>query len=87
MLAKVLAVLVGGVTAALLFPIGGVSGCPGGPTGDDCVSWSDSVLVRYPGENGAVGMAIALVAGIAAALLVYFLTHRLVGQRRTSSES
>jgi hypothetical protein len=80
-MAKVLAVLVGVVTAALLFPTGGVTGCSDGPTGGECVSWSESVLVRYPGENGAIGMAIAIVAGIAAALVVYFLAQRLIGQR------
>ena len=66
MMAKVLALLVGIVTAALLFPIGGVTGCSDGTGGGRCVSWSDSVLVRYPGENGAIGMAIALGAGLAA---------------------
>jgi hypothetical protein len=84
---KVLAALVGVVTAALLFPTGGVTGCSGGPTGRECISWSESVLVRYPGENGAVGMAIALVAGIAAALLVYFLAQWLARRRGTSNET
>ena len=65
--------LAGLVTAALLFPTGGVTGCAGGRDGGDCTSFSTSVLVNYPGENGAIGMVIALAAGLAVGFAVYFL--------------
>ena len=70
-------ILVGVIVAALLFPTGGGSGCGDTTTGGECESWSDSVLVRYSGENGAVGMGIALATGLAAALLVYLLIRLL----------
>jgi hypothetical protein len=84
-MAKALAVLVGIVTTALLFPFGGTGQCTDTPAGGECIEWSDSILVRYMGENGAVGMLMALVAGIATALVVYFLVRRLIRQRRASS--
>jgi hypothetical protein len=74
-------ILVGIVVAALLFPTGGGSGCSDGTAVGECESWSDSILVPYGGENGAVGMGIALAAGVAAALLVALMI-RLLSTRR-----
>jgi hypothetical protein len=79
---RLAAALVGIVTAALLFPTGGASGCADGTGGGTCESWSDSILVRYPGENGAVGMGIAFGAGVAAAVLVYLIGQRLLPRKR-----
>ncbi len=31
--------------------------------------------MRYPGENGAVGMGIALGAGVVAAVLIYLIAQ------------
>ena len=76
------AVLAGIATTALLFPTRGVTGCPGGTGNGGCESWSESILVRYSGENGAVGMAIALAAGGAVAFVVYFLASRLGDRKR-----
>jgi hypothetical protein len=77
---KLVAGIAGLVTAALLFPTGGVTGCPGGGYDADCVSYSKSVLVRYPGENGAIGMGVAIAAGLAVVLLVYFVAERLISR-------
>ncbi len=65
----------------LLFPTRGVTGCPDGSQGGDCSSWEVSILVRYPGENGAVGMGIAVATGLATGLIVYFLLHRMFTRR------
>ena len=73
---KMLSGVVGLIVMALLFPHGGVTGCPGGTQGR-CISHSVSMLVRYPGDNGAVGMIIALVAAIVAALVTYYVVRRL----------
>ncbi len=75
------AVLIGLVTMALFFPTGGVSGCPGGGDGD-CEDYATSILVRYPGENDAIGIGIAVGAGTAAGVLVYFVLAWL-GRRRS----
>jgi hypothetical protein len=72
---KIIAVLVGLVMTAVLFPTGSVSGCPAG-AGEGCKARSTSLLVDYSGENGAVGMGIAILAGIAVGLLVYYLLAR-----------
>ena len=79
---KLVAVLAGIVTMALLFPTGGTTGCADGLAGEGCESWSDSILVRYPGENGAVGMGIAVVAGVVVAALVFLLAQRLFPSKR-----
>ena len=71
-------ILVGVVVAALLFPTGGGSGFSDGTAGGECESWSDCILVRYSGENGAVGMGIALAAGVAAALSVALMIRLLL---------
>ena len=71
-------ILVGVVVAALLFPTGGGSGLSDGTAGGECESWSDCILVRYSGENGAVGMGIALAAGVAAALSVALMIRLLL---------
>jgi hypothetical protein len=81
-MSKLVAVLAGLVTTALLFPTGGTSACADGTGGGTCESWSDSILVRYPGENGAVGMGIALVAGVVLAVLVYLLAEKLLARKR-----
>jgi hypothetical protein len=73
--------MVGLASTALLFPTSGVTGCSSGPEGGECTSWSESVLVRYPGENGAIGMGIAVIVGFSATLLVYFLLGRMVRSR------
>ena len=62
---------------ALLFPTGGTTGCADRTGRGRCDSWSDSILVRYPGENGAVGMGIAVVTGVVVAVLVFLLAQRL----------
>jgi len=49
-----------------------------GTAGGECESWSDCILVRYSGENGAVGMGIALAAGVAAALSVALMIRLLL---------
>jgi nucleoside permease NupC len=72
---KLAAVLLGIVVAALLFPTGSVTGCPEGA--EDCESRSTSVLVDYAGENGAIGMAIAIGVGIVVALVAYAILTRL----------
>jgi tetrahydromethanopterin S-methyltransferase subunit F len=83
MRAKIVSVAIGLVVMALLFPTGGMSQCEVTTGGGECLSWSDSVLVRYSGENGAVGMAIALVAGIVTAGIVFWLL-RVLAHRQTS---
>jgi hypothetical protein len=75
---KLVAVLAGLVTAALLFPTSGTSGCAAGTGGGTCESWSNSILVRYPGENGAVGMGLALAAGVVVAVLVHLIAEKLL---------
>jgi hypothetical protein len=82
---RLIAAVVGIVTAALLFPTGGTTGCADGTGGGTCESWSDSILVRYPGENGAVGMGIALGAGVVAAVLIYLIAQRVLSTMRSSS--
>jgi hypothetical protein len=77
-----IAVLAGITTTALLFPTRGETGCPGGNGHGGCESWSESLLLRYRGENGAVGMAIALAAGGEVAFVVYFLAGRLGDRKR-----
>jgi hypothetical protein len=76
---KLVAVLAGLVTAALLFPTSGTSGCAAGTGGGE--SWSNSILVRYPGENGAVGMGLALAAGVVVAVLVYLIAEKLLPRK------
>jgi hypothetical protein len=78
---KLVAALVGIVTTVLLFPTGGTTGCADGTGGGTCESWSDSILVRYPGENGAVGMGVALGAGLVAAVLAYLIAQRLLPRK------
>ncbi len=78
---KLAAALVGIVTIALLFPTGGTTGCADGTGGGTCESWSDSILVRYPGENGAIGMGIALGAGLLAAVLLYQIAQRFLPRK------
>jgi len=75
---KLAAALVGIVTTVLLFPTSGTTGCSDGAGGGRCESWSDSILVRYPGENGAAGMGIALGAGVVATVLFYLIAKRLL---------
>ena len=79
---KLVAGLVGIVTTALFFPTGGTTGCSDGSGGGGCESWSDSILVRYPGEDGAVGMGIALGAGVVAAVLIYLIAQHLLPRKR-----
>jgi ABC-type antimicrobial peptide transport system permease subunit len=74
---KLVGLLVGIVTIVLLFPIGGTTGCADGTSGGRCESWSDSIPVRYPTDNGAVGMGIAVGAGVLVAMLVYLIAQRL----------
>jgi hypothetical protein len=81
---KVVAGLIGLVVTLPLFPFGGVTGCSDGASEGSCTSWSESILVRYRGENGAVGMGIAITVGVAIALLAYFLSERLARRRRAS---
>ncbi len=81
-MSRFIAAVVGIVTTALLFPTGGASGCADGTGGGTCESWADSFLVRYPGENGAVGMGIALAAGVATAVLAYLVVQRLLPPKR-----
>jgi ABC-type uncharacterized transport system permease subunit len=81
---RVVAGLVGLVATLLLFPFGGVVQCSDGIEGGTCTSWSESILVRYSGGNGAVGMGIALTVGVVIALFVYFLSQRLARRRRAS---
>ena len=83
---RIFSTVVGIIVAALLFPTGGGSGCGDTTSGGECESWSDSVLVRYSGENGAVGMGIALAAGLAAALLVYLLVRLMSTRSGKQSE-
>ena len=65
---KALVVGIAGLgTAALLFPTHSVTGCNG-----DCETRNISVLVEYPGENGAIGMGIALVLGFLVAVCVFY---------------
>ena len=66
------------VEKAINFPTGGGSGFSDGTAGGECESWSDCILVRYSGENGAVGMGIALAAGVAAALSVALMIRLLL---------
>jgi len=75
---KLVAALAGLATTALLFPTSGTSACSDGTGGGTCESWSNSILVRYPGENGAVGMGIALATGLALAVLVYLSLQKLL---------
>jgi hypothetical protein len=78
---KLVAALAGLVTTALLFPIGGTSGCAAGTDAGTCESWSDSIIVRYPGENGTVGMGVALAAGMVLAILVYLIAKKLLPRK------
>lgn len=86
MRAKLVAAVIGLFVMALFFPTGGTSQCADTTGGGKCESWSDSVLVRYSGENGAVGMVIALMAGIVAAGIVFWLLH-VLSQRESSRRS
>ena len=75
-------ILVGVVVTGLLFPTGGGSRCSDGTAGGECESWSDSILVRYSGENGAVGMGVALAAGVTTALFVALMIRMLSTRRK-----
>lgn len=74
---KLSASLLGLITLVLLFPIGGTTQCTEYETGGECISWSDSILMRYEGDNGTVGMGVALAAAVLVWLVVYFVGRSL----------
>lgn len=63
-----LALMIGAATTALLFPTHSVTGCNG-----DCETRNISVLVEYPGENGAIGMGVAVAAGLLVGAVVFYI--------------
>ena len=83
--ADLASITLGLVTAAVLFPTHGVAGCASGSDGGDCESYSVSVLVRYEGDNGAVGMATSVAVGIAVGGLTYLFLGWLTTRNATSA--
>lgn len=79
---RLLAVAVGVLTGVLLFPYENMTQCSlETGSGGECTDWSQSILVRYSGDNALVGVAVALGAAVWAAILVYLLA-RWMSQKR-----
>ena len=78
---RLLAVAAGVLTGVLLFPYENMGQCTESGTGGECTDWSQSILVRYSGDNALVGVAVALGVAVWVAILVYLIA-RWVAKKR-----
>ena len=78
---KLLAVAAGVLTGVLLFPYENMGRCTETVAGGECTDWSQSILVRYSGDNALVGVAVALGAAVWAGILVYLLARWMSKKR------